>query len=420
MKIFLSFILQIGFAVCAADALPAKTSAAKTFGGYEYPNLYEEAIPMLWASKLVYAFADLLEAGRTGKLELDFPAEVIEKYKDQRFDVRDLNDGNGMAFNTIAKIVKDNQAKLSEINSDSEYVGQVLDKLKVIEDAEEGNSIWLETFNSIDEATQCVYGVVKDDNLKRIIVVFRGSSDLGTRDWQTNLSAQMAEMRTPKLLVDKMKGKLAQRVLVHRGFYNYIFNNKKADKEQRYDMILDDIKPFVQEGYKIYVTGHSLGAALSSLLSFKLAGSDKEWIPKPITCISYASPFNGSTGFGKAFHQLEKMGLIRYLRVTNDNDTVPTIPPFSLGFRRRLMKHVGIHLRLTGKSFSVRHPNSNGMLNALSNSFIKPVWSVLKYHAPSLHEERMEYSREKLSDMHLNDLYDDEKLMGKGFKRDEL
>lgn len=229
-------------------------------------------------------------------------------------------------------------------------------------------------------------------------------------------------MKTPKLLRDSLEGRLKDRVLVHRGFYEYLFNNKRAKGEQRYDMILDDIKPFVGKGYKIYVTGHSLGAALSSLLAFKLAGSDLSWIPKPITCISYASPFVGSSGFRTAYTLLEKMGLIRYLRVTVDNDTVPTLPPFSLGLNKRTMKHVGINLRLTSNSFILSHPNSNGLgiVNAWRNSILKPVWSVLYYHSPKVHNERMNMHKEALQNMHLNDLYADEKLVGKNFDRDEL
>eukprot|EP00551_Chaetoceros_affinis_P014403 CAMPEP_0203688568 /NCGR_PEP_ID=MMETSP0091-20130426/1233_1 /ASSEMBLY_ACC=CAM_ASM_001089 /TAXON_ID=426623 /ORGANISM="Chaetoceros affinis, Strain CCMP159" /LENGTH=437 /DNA_ID=CAMNT_0050558103 /DNA_START=118 /DNA_END=1431 /DNA_ORIENTATION=- len=432
--VFISVLIaQRGLFVLASDgandvkpltAVVGTKSGTKTHYGYDYPNIYDESIPMLWSSKLVYAFADLVEAGRAGQLDLQhtFPPEVLEKYEDQRLDVRDLSDGNGLPFNTIAQIVKSNKEKLKELRpSDAEYIETIIAKVQAVEDADQTtDSLFLETFTSIDQATQCVYGVLKDTNYKRIIVVFRGSTDLSTRDWQTNFSAQMAEMRTPKLLVDKLKGKLKNRVLVHRGFYNYIFNNKKADGDQRFDMILADIKPFVEDGYKIYVTGHSLGAALSSLLSFKLAGSDKSWIPKPISCISYASPFNGSGGFQKAFTQLEKMGLIRYLRITNDNDTVPTIPPFSLGLRRRLMKHVGINLRLKDNSFSLHHPNTNGLANALRNSVLKPVWSVLKYHDLQLHEERMDKQQKVLQDMYLHDLYENEEIMGKGFSRDEL
>ena len=415
LSISLALIVQLGCFVHSTEAL-----APKSFGGYDYPNLYDESIPMLWASRLVYSFAELLKAGRSGKLDLkDIPPEVLAEYKHERLDVRNLNDGNGLPFNTVVEILKANEENLKKVESEYEYDLEIIKKVQA---KASSDSYFLETFSSIDAATQCVYGVLKDNTNKRVIVVFRGSTDLSTRDWQTNFSAQLEEMETPKLLRDSLKGRRKKRILVHRGFYEYIFNNKRARGDQRYDMILNDIKPFVEKGYKVYVTGHSLGAALSSLLAFKLAGSDSAWIPKPITCINYASPFVGSSGFRTAYTLLEKKGLVRYLRVTNDNDIVPALPPFSLGVKKRLMKHAGINLRLTSNSFILSHPNSNGLgiVNAMRNSILKPVWSVLKYHLLPLHEERMDMHKEALQNMHLNDLYADEKLVGKNFDRDEL
>lgn len=378
-------------------------------------NLYDESLRMLWVSKLVYTFASLVKEGRAGNLDLGdtFPPEVLEKYQNERLDVRGFDGDNGLSFNTLVKIVKANADHLTKIEYDAEYVADIIEKLQAIEDADDSSeSLHLETFASINAATQCVYGVLKDSANKRITIVFRGSTDLSTRDWQTNFSAQMEDMKTPKLLRDKLEGSLKKRVLVHRGFYEYIFDNDRADGDQRFDMILDDIKPFAEQGYKIYVTGHSLGAALSSLLAFKLAGSGKKWISKPITCISYASPFVGADCFRTAFTELEKMGLIRYLRVNNDQDFVPTVPPFSLGWRKRFLKHVGINLRLTSDDYILSHPTTNGFgfVNAMRNSLFKPLWSALYYHGLPLHEERMNMHKEALQKMTLDDLYADKEL----------
>jgi hypothetical protein len=59
-------------------------------------------------------------------------------------------------------------------------------------------------------------------NKKQIIITFRGSLKLdgGTRDWRTNFYARAEELRTPKVIQDKMEGKLKERVLVHKGFYS--------------------------------------------------------------------------------------------------------------------------------------------------------------------------------------------------------
>ncbi len=385
-------------------------------------NLYDESLRMLWCSKLVYSFASLLEAGREGKLDLGdtFPPEVLAAYKDKRLDVRGLDGEHGLSFNKVAEIVRANADYFMENVGDAEYVGDVIEQLQAIEDADESNdSFFLETFASIDASTQCVYGVVKDIVNKRVTVVFRGSTASGTRDWQTNFRAQLEGLRTPKLLEGSLKGKLKDRLLVHRGFYEYIFNNSLADGAQRFDMILEDIKPFVeQEGYMMVVTGHSLGGALSSMLAFKLAGSAKSWIPKPVICINYASPMVGTNGYRTAFTLLEKMGHVRYLRITNANDFVPALSPISRGCKKRTYKHVGINLRLYDKKFILSHPNSNGLgiVNALRNSLFKPLCCAMKNHLLPLHEARMHAHKEALKNMTLEGLYADEKL----FKTKEL
>ena len=39
-------------------------------------------------------------------------------------------------------------------------------------------------------------------------------------------------------------------------FSDYLFNNNRIDGDQRYDRILEDIEPLMEEGYSFYVTGH--------------------------------------------------------------------------------------------------------------------------------------------------------------------
>jgi hypothetical protein len=51
-------------------------------------------------------------------------------------------------------------------------------------------------------------------------------------------------------------------------------------------------------GYMIYTTGHSLGGALATLMAFEAATMPE--IPKPVTCISVASPKVGNISFRHA------------------------------------------------------------------------------------------------------------------------
>eukprot|EP00548_Thalassiothrix_antarctica_P004539 CAMPEP_0194137896 /NCGR_PEP_ID=MMETSP0152-20130528/7731_1 /TAXON_ID=1049557 /ORGANISM="Thalassiothrix antarctica, Strain L6-D1" /LENGTH=76 /DNA_ID=CAMNT_0038835097 /DNA_START=50 /DNA_END=277 /DNA_ORIENTATION=- len=74
-------------------------------------------------------------------------------------------------------------------------------------------------------------------------------------------------------------------------------DEKDDPSNRKYDVIMKECKILLEEnpGYKLYVTGHSLGAALSSIFAF-YAACDED-IPKPVTCINFASPRVGNKSF---------------------------------------------------------------------------------------------------------------------------
>ena len=202
---------------------------------------------------------------------------------------------------------------------------------------------------------ELVYAITKDDINKRITLVFRGTDNtlaFGS-NWTTNLSMNKTQAIIPKLLesvippVDTTSYNgfyTTGGMWIHSGFYNYIFNLTKDDDDpitwRKYDEIVKDLKsvfdsnPKYSKEYKLYVTGHSLGAALSTVVAFYLAcgyngsgsgsGSsesddsdavDMSFIPKPITCINFASPRVGDGNFLNGIQHLEEHGLLRMLRI---------------------------------------------------------------------------------------------------------
>lgn len=118
-------------------------------------------------------------------------------------------------------------------------------------------------------------------------------------------------------------------------------------------------------GYRLYVTGHSLGASLAQLFAMEAAASTDEFIPKPVTTINFASPKVGDIYFRNcfevchvqritadfvtlrltrsfiviaiadtaAFQDLEDQGKLRCLRFCNDADIIPTLPGSSEKYR---------------------------------------------------------------------------------------
>jgi hypothetical protein len=195
---------------------------------------------------------------------------------------------------------------------------------------------------------------------------------------------------------------------------DYIFGTTATDSDapdkRKYDEILEDIKPLLEAnpGYKLYVTGHSLGAALSSVVAFYLACDDS--IPKPVTCLNYASPRVGDSFYLQASTHLEKTKQLRFLRVVNDNDSIAMVPMINY-------YHAGLQVRLHASSSTqpeVTYPKlvdstwnrwSRTWRNSLITSF------NLSYDHGE-YRERVEENRAFLESLDVNKLYNDPSLTG--------
>jgi len=414
---FLCVLLALVASIADVTALVAQAPKVTV-------SAYEEVIPTLRCSKLVYNFADVIKEARERKVPLEvpdnFPLKDLSRFEDESIDFRECNNGSGLSFAQLYALLDRNIDEIVDGCDDGQGL-ELIDVFKQIP-AHTMDRTYLATYRSIEQEVACVYGVVKDECNKRVIVSFRGSQQpFQNRDWKTNLNAQMVNLRTPKKIKDKMEGAVKDGVLVHKGFYNYLFDNKFDDGQQKYDQICTDIQPLMEEGYSLYVTGHSLGGALATMFSFKLAGAGKkrDWVPRPLTCITYAGPPSGSASYRAAFEQEEIDGLVRCLRINNGEDIVPALPPFSLGAIKRGMKHTGIHCRLYNGGVKLAHTSQDGLINNISNvignSIFKPVWKVLTWHGLPLHEVRLEDAKSRLSAQTIDELYKDESVVGRDF-----
>uniref|UniRef100_A0ACD5W234 Uncharacterized protein n=1 Tax=Avena sativa TaxID=4498 RepID=A0ACD5W234_AVESA len=128
---------------------------------------------------------------------------------------------------------------------------------------------------------------------------------------------------------------------VHRGFLSVYMSknpasrfNKQSAREQVLAEVGRLLDTYKNENCSITLTGHSLGAALSTLNAVDLVanglnvrGSSR--IPVPVTAILFGCPRVGDDQFKKAFDSMAGLSL---LRVRNALDIVPTILP-SLFYR---------------------------------------------------------------------------------------
>lgn len=286
-----------------------------------------------------------------------------------------------------------------------------------------------------------LYYSASDPSRKRIIVGFRGS--VTTKDFLVDASAWFKRVPNRMRRFDK---KQPRHIKMHAGFHKYLFGETEVTDEEKerlltvnpdaMDLVEDEeitkfdeimqfhVLPKLQEhpGYQLYVTGHSLGAALATLFAFRAASIENADIPKPVSCVSVASPYVGDKKYRKAFKLAEKMGLIRHLRLSNHKDAVTIVPFVSLRmlFWKQspsvgsLFKHVGVNLKLykdAKKGYKISYPSgpSTELARAWGQSFLTNLAGVRTYltnHGNLEYNDRLEQSKDELEEMTIDGLYE--------------
>ena len=170
-----------------------------------------------------------------------------------------------------------------------------------------------------DKDTDLQAGITLNRKHKRICVVFRGSES--SNDWFYDLQVR--------------KHNLKDNIWVHSGFYKQLFDNGS------YAKILQELTTLIEENpdHTIYITGHSLGAALATLFGYLLSHELKH----QITIVSFASPRVGNTEWQKSFQSKSNL---KHYRITNSRDIVTAFPLYKY-------KHVGHDIRIFENTHSI-------------------------------------------------------------------
>ena len=179
-----------------------------------------------------------------------------------------------------------------------------------------------------DEDTDLQVAITISEKTKRISIVFRGSESKA--DWYYDLQF--------------FKRQLHDDVYVHKGFWNQLHINENYEKIKK---ILDELLAIEEnKDFEIIITGHSLGAALSTLFGYEYSRE----IPQKVTVVSFASPRVGDEGWRKAFDAQENL---THYRISNNRDVVTAAPMF-------WYKHVGINIHISeSKSEIFKNYNYN-------------------------------------------------------------
>lgn len=163
-----------------------------------------------------------------------------------------------------------------------------------------------------DKTTDLQVGITINSDDKSICVVFRGSESL--YDWYYDVHMSHLELNNG--------------IFVHSGFYKQLYDT------YMYANIVEEVTSQLAKNpdYKVYITGHSLGAALATLFGYLIADE----IKNNITVVSFASPRVGNNKWKKSF---ESKTNLHHYRVTNQRDVVTALPFYNY-------KHVGDNIRL--------------------------------------------------------------------------
>ena len=170
-----------------------------------------------------------------------------------------------------------------------------------------------------DKVTDLQVGITKSETNKRICVVFRGSESRS--DWYYDLMIS--------------KRNLNKDIYVHSGFYSQLHINNNFEK------ITEHVKTLIEEypEYSLYITGHSLGAALATLYGYELS----KLLKHNIIVVSFASPRVGNKGFKLDFNSQENLS---HYRITNNRDIITASPMFRY-------HHVGKNICLYDNAFDI-------------------------------------------------------------------
>jgi triacylglycerol lipase len=109
---------------------------------------------------------------------------------------------------------------------------------------------------------------------------------------------------------------------VHRGF--------KSEVDDLWPMVLEDITRTVNKDNKLWFTGHSLGAAMATIMASRCFYEKS--IRDPEELYTYGSPRAGWPGYVKTM-------AVKHHRWVNNNDIVTTVPPSLIGYKHDGERH---------------------------------------------------------------------------------
>ncbi|XP_039817928.1 lipase-like isoform X2 [Panicum virgatum] len=169
-------------------------------------------------------------------------------------------------------------------------------------------------------STDTQVAIWRDPSRRRLVVAFRGTEQSRWKDLRTDLMLVPAGLNP-----ERLGGDFKQEIQVHSGFlgaYDSVRNRIMA--LIRYAVGYQDEEDAENiSRWHVYVTGHSLGGALATLLALELSSSQmaKNGVIF-VTMYNFGSPRVGNRRFAEVYNAKVKDSW----RIVNHRDIIPTVP----------------------------------------------------------------------------------------------
>ncbi|GAV73158.1 Lipase_3 domain-containing protein, partial [Cephalotus follicularis] len=157
----------------------------------------------------------------------------------------------------------------------------------------------------IQHCLQAFVGVARD--LNAVVIAFRGTQENSIQNWVEDLFWKQLDLNYPGM----------PDAMVHHGFYGAYHNTTIRPG------ILDAVGK-AKEYYgdlDILLTGHSMGGAMASFCGLDLTVNHKA---KNVQVLTFGQPRIGNAAFASYYSKL----VPQTIRVTNEHDMVPHLPPY--------------------------------------------------------------------------------------------
>lgn len=168
-------------------------------------------------------------------------------------------------------------------------------------------------------STDTQVAIWRDTLRKRLVVAFRGTEQTRWKDLITDLMLIPAGLNP-----ERIGGDFKQEIQVHSGFlsaYDSVKTRLLSLIKQAVGCIDGDVEP--PGRWHVYITGHSLGGALATLLALELSSS--QLAKRGVICVTmynFGSPRVGNRKFADLYNEKLKDSW----RVVNHRDIIPTVP----------------------------------------------------------------------------------------------